>query len=163
MKYRFSIRETRPQPTMCIRGRTTRSALALTLGEFLAHVRGYIERCGAQPAGPPYTRYHSIQGEDIDVEAGFPVTALLAPEGRIRAGELPGGEVASTVHHGDYDGLNAAAEALAVWVRNQDREASGPTWQIYVTHRGAEANSAKWVTQVFEPLKKKVPAPASKT
>jgi effector-binding domain-containing protein len=112
MAYDFMIRRVAVQPTMSIRGQANLADLVGTIGEYLTEVWRYVQESGARPAGPPFTRYHAVAGASIDLEAGLPVSAALPGKGRIRPGELPGGEVAVTTHIGPYDGLVAAGEAL---------------------------------------------------
>lgn len=153
MSYEFEIRKVSPQPTMSVRERTTPAALQGAIGEYVSEVWRYLQREGGRPAGPPFTRYHAADGHGIDLEAGFPVRAASPGEGRVRARELPGGEVAVTTHVGRYEGLVTAGEALAAWVRAQGREAAGPNWEVYVTGPGDDADPARWRTEIVKPLK----------
>ena len=153
MRYEISIRRLKAQPVMSIRGRTTVENLPRTVGEFLREVGGYVRKQGGQAAGPLFTRYRPTSGPDLDLEAGIPVLAALPPSGRVRPGELPGGEVAVTVHVGPYEGLPAAGEALQTWARQNGREAAGPDWQSYVMDPATEPDPNRWRTEVLKPLK----------
>lgn len=46
--------------------------------------------------------------------------------------ELPGGEVAITVHRGSYDGLAQTYEKLHDWIHTQGREEGPAPWESYV-------------------------------
>lgn len=153
MSYEFAIRKVPPQPTMSIRGETTLAELRGTVGEYVSEVWRCVQRQGGKPTGPPFTRYHAVDGQRIEVEAGFPVRAAMAGEGRVRPRELPGGEVAVMTYVGPYEGLVMAGEALAGWTRAQGREAAGPNWEVYVTAPGDEPDPARWRTEIVKPLK----------
>jgi effector-binding domain-containing protein len=151
MIYQCAVREVPTQPILSIRGRTTRAALVSTIGDYLGEVWQFAASTG-QLAGPPFTRYHHVAGEDIELEAGLPVRRPVKGAGRVQAGELPGGEVVATLHFGPYDRLRAAGAALDEWARQHGRQAAGPHWQVYWTDPGAVPNPAEWRTEVLKPL-----------
>jgi effector-binding domain-containing protein len=47
------------------------------------------------------------------------------------ASELPGGEVATGTHRGDYGRLSVTHGAVRDYVAGQDRVLAGPCWEIY--------------------------------
>jgi len=152
MPYTFTIHEAEPQPAMSMRGTTTRAQIANTIGAFMGEVWQHLEASGAQIAGRPFTRYHGFNGEEIDLEAGFPVAAVASGSDRVRASSLPGGEVVSTVHRGPYERLPDAGAALGEWLREHDRTAAGPMWELYVTNPGDVTDPADYETIVSVPL-----------
>ncbi len=77
LEYEFTLKELKPQPVMSIRGRTTVSGIPATIGEFLPEVRQYVQNAGGQFAGPSFTRYHNISGNEVELEAGLPVVHVL--------------------------------------------------------------------------------------
>jgi len=153
MNYECTLKTVTPQPTMSVRGLTTMEALSNTIGEYLGEVWQVVEMQGGQFAGPPFTRYHSVSEAGIDLEAGLPVIVALPSQGRVQAGELPGGEVVATIHVGPYEQLPDAGAALLAWVAEHNREVGGPNWEIYLTDPGEVSDPAKWQTEVVLPLK----------
>ena len=105
--------------------------------------------------GPPFTRYHSIDGDTVDIEAGFPVKKAIKDSGRIKASELPAGEVAVTWHFGPYEELEKSHALLEKWMKSQSLESGGGMWEIYWTDPGIEPDPKKWRTQLIWPIKKK--------
>lgn len=65
------------------------------------------------------------------VEIGVLASGAFAPEGRVIASELPGGEVATAIHRGDYALLGRTHDALREHVAARGRELAGPRWEIY--------------------------------
>jgi effector-binding domain-containing protein len=100
----------------------------------------------------PYSRYHGFEPQKVDMECGAPLGAPAAGEGRIVAGELPGGQVATTWHIGPYDGLSAAYDALMGWAGEQARVPAGGPWEIYHTGPDEVPDPAQWRTELFLPL-----------
>jgi effector-binding domain-containing protein len=148
----YTIRTLIPQPVMSIRGWTTAAELSQAIGDRLPAVWRYVREVGGMIAGPPFTRYHAIEGERVDLEAGLPVRSALPPKGEIKPGELPGGDAAVATHVGPYEGLPATGAALARWVAARGRTAAGPNWELYVADPGVEPNPAKWRTEIVKPL-----------
>ncbi|MGH2960900.1 MAG: GyrI-like domain-containing protein [Solirubrobacterales bacterium] len=144
----------KPQPTATIRVTTHPSRVGETFHEVLPEVLSYLERVGARPAGPPFARFFDYTDDEADFEAGFPVTEPVPGEGRIAAGELPGGPAAVTTHVGPYEGLQDTHAAIGEWVLAHGHDPSGPVWEIYVTDPREEPDSSKRRTEVVWPLRK---------
>jgi effector-binding domain-containing protein len=75
--------------------------------------------------------YHARPDDIADVEFGVGVAAAFAPIGRVQYSEVPGGDVATTTHWGDYAGLGAAHEAVVAWCRSEHRTLAGISWEVY--------------------------------
>lgn len=98
------------------------------------------------PAGPPFARYDTDFGGDmdlggdqpIDLEVGFPVATALAEA--ISAGNeeiigstLPSGMIARAIYTGSYDGLPQAWETFTRTVAADGYSTSLPFWEAYHT------------------------------
>ena len=81
-----------------------------------------------------------------DVEVGVLVTAPFDGPGRVVASELPGGEVATAIHRGDYARLGVTHDAVREHVAAHGRALAGPCWEIY-GHARADPRAQE--TQVF--------------
>lgn len=117
-------------------------------------VASYLEGTGASAAGPPFARFFDFTEDEADFEAGFPVAEPIAGEGRIAAGELPGGLAAVTTHVGPYEGLQDTHAAIGEWVLANGHDPSGPVWEVYATDPREEPDRSKWRTEVVWPLRK---------
>jgi len=81
-----------------------------------------------------------------DVEIGVLVRTVFEPEGQVIASELPGGEVATATHRGDYAALGVTHDAVREYVSARGRELVGPCWEIYGHGR---ADPGDQETEVF--------------
>lgn len=121
------------------------------IGPFLSGAFGEVTTVvaeqGLQITGPPFARYRMIEG-GWEVEAGFPVSAPVSPEGRVRPGTLPGGPVARVVYRGPYQGVAEAYEALERWVQDSGDHVAGAPWETYLD----EPEVAEPRTEVFAPV-----------
>ncbi|MCH7549086.1 MAG: GyrI-like domain-containing protein [Candidatus Krumholzibacteriota bacterium] len=153
MSYEIEVRDVEPQAMVSIRTECHAAEIGATLQEILPEVWSYLQRAGVKPAGPPFTRYHGYVDNRADIEGGMPVAEALPGEGRITAGELPGGSVVTTIHMGPYEKLPEAHDALHVRMREQNKEAAGPQWEFYLTDPGLEPDPYKRKTELVWPIK----------
>lgn len=153
MNYDFEIRELRPEPILGIRATTTPDEIGATLAKILPRVHSFAQKRGYEMASPPLSIYHAYNEERVEIEGGVTLLRKGSGEGEIRAGMLPGGRAAVTVHVGPYEGLKEAYQELEAWIQLQGKEASGPPWEIYWTDPGEEPDSSKWKTEIYWPLK----------
>jgi effector-binding domain-containing protein len=75
--------------------------------------------------------YHAGPSDLADVEFGVGAGTPFAPIGRVQYSEVPGGDVATTTHWGDYGALGAAHEAVVAWCRSERHTLAGICWEVY--------------------------------
>jgi effector-binding domain-containing protein len=153
MSYEVEVRKVPEQHVVSIRTQCHVAELGAILSEILPEVWRYIRQSGVSPTGPPFTRYHGFAEDRVDIEGGMPVPSALPGEGRITAGTLPAGEVATTIHVGPYDKLPHAHDALHQWIEEHKKNSAGPQWEVYWTDPGREPDPAKWKTELMWPVK----------
>jgi AraC family transcriptional regulator len=152
MAHEFSITTRQPEPVATITVTINVTEISDSLAEIFPEVYGFVQAKGGEIAGPPFARYHRMEADGtVEMEAGFPLKAPVGTGGRIDAGELPGGECATTTHVGPYSGLPDAYAAVDAWLESSGRkEASGP-WESYVDDP-AEVDPENLRTEVYWPL-----------
>src|SRR5262249_14166485 len=102
--------------------------------------------------GAPFSRYHELRGDEVDLECGIPVAKPIAEKGRVKNGELPGGKSVMTWHVGPYEKLLAAHQSLRSYLDANHLKSCGGVWEFYWTDRGIVPDPAKWRTQLFVPI-----------
>ncbi len=123
------------------------------LGEVLPAVFHHVTGNGGAFAGMPFARYGMMNDHTFDIEAGAPVAAHVAETDQIKQSTLPAGPAVTLTHVGPYEKLSAAHTMLHKWLEENEREAAGRPWEVYVTDPGSEPDNTKWVTEVYYPLK----------
>lgn len=154
MSYNIEIRNIEARPVMSARRKSTQAELKTVFHEVLPAAFQHILASGGQPAGAPFARYHTWEENNVDVEAGIPVTQPIAGSGEIVASELPGGQMAVVDHFGPYEGLHAGYEALHRWMAENGYKAAGAPFEIYWTDPGEEPDQSKWRTEILYPVTK---------
>ena len=153
MKQKFETTHHDARPILAIRAATTVDKLSELMGSLFGEVYGCIQQSGQEPAGMPFSIYHSMDGDAIDLECGMPVASPTEGMGRVVAGELPAGTVATVTHMGPYDDLPQTWAALTEWIGSQGLQPAGAPWEVYVTDPGAEPDQSKWRTDIFFPVR----------
>jgi AraC family transcriptional regulator len=152
VEYKFDVRQVPAQNVVFARRTCKRGEISAAIGEALAAVGAALQKLGAKQAGPPFTRYTDWRETDCDIESGIPVATALQPQGSdVQSGQLGGGQALHTLHIGHYDKLHDAYEAGAQWLTANNRQPSGPPWEVYVTDPGEVANPDDWKTDIFWP------------
>ncbi len=152
MSYEIEVKTLDPQPTISIRISCRVAEIGPILKETLSEVFEFIKERGIQTGGPPFTRYHNFDGTNCDIEAGFPVAEKQEGEGRIGAGELPGGKVISTIHTGPYEQLPQAHDALDAWLSEHNKKSRDSQWESYVSDPDAVSDPEQFRTELIWPI-----------
>ena len=132
MTYACEISQQIARPTISRRTRTSIDQLPQLMGQIYGAIMQYLGEMGAYPTGAPFAAYHNMDMQDLDVEIGFPISKALPAKDDLLPGELPGGEAASCIHKGPYDGIGPAHEALMQFIGAQGRESTGVSYEFYV-------------------------------
>ena len=129
----LDVKETRlvAQPTIVIRAKVHPDQLGPATSKLFPIVMAFVQDSPAEPAGPPFSRYLCINGndEEWDIACGIPVSRPLTGAGQVEAGELPGGAAVTTVRRGRYETLGESWAALQRWVQDNDKAPGESPWE----------------------------------
>jgi len=147
----MEIRETKKQPTMCIKVVTAVENLPQLLGEGYGEIMQYAGKHGIQPTGAPYAMYFNEDMENLQVEFGFPTAAPIEKEGRVEAGELPAGKALTDLHTGPYSSLEETYNRILAHAKEQRLVPTGVCYELYLNDP-ATTPPEELKTEVFFPL-----------
>lgn len=136
--------------------------LGPTLTNMFTEVGTYLDRLKMRCSGPGIALWHETQfvhaevdRGDIDVETALPIEGPIPASDRVQVRELPPGEVAYTVHHGDFSGLPLAKRAIFAWLEANGYRRAGPIREVYLFHdpqHEANEDSPRHVTEIQFPV-----------
>lgn len=153
MSYEIEKKSIVETPFVFMQRQVSPDTISEALGQMFPPVFQHATAKGIGFAGPPTARYVSFGPGLITIEAGMPIVGPADGEGEIQVGSLAGGNVATTVHKGPYDTLGQAHEAIQKWITENDEEAGGAPWEVYLTDPGEVPDPEHWLTEVNWPLK----------
>lgn len=151
--YEITSRDLELQYTAVVRDEMPAAQMATWLPEAYHAVFEYLQRIGVEPAGPPFARFTFLP-DTVAVEAGAPVAAEVAGDGRVEPSALPAGPAAVTTHYGRYEDLDKAYDAVVRWLDSHGLAPAGPHWEYYYTDPNAEPDPARWRTDVVFPYRR---------
>ncbi|MEW5961536.1 MAG: GyrI-like domain-containing protein, partial [Chloroflexota bacterium] len=132
MSYQCEVKEQAAQKTLSIRTRAAVQDLPQVFGQGYGAIAQYLGELGEQPSGPPFAAYYNMDMDNLDVELGFPVVRQLAGKDEIKAGEIPGGRVATCLYTGPYSAIEPAYTTLMEWMKDNGYEGSGVSYELYL-------------------------------
>jgi effector-binding domain-containing protein len=127
-EYQVSLRTVAACPTAVVRRTTTWEEFPRLWRQLLDEVYAFVRAGGAIQQGDNVMLYRD---DAPNVEVGIQVAETFTPHGGVVPSVLPGGQVATTVHRGAYDGLAAAHRAIRAWCVARGHQLSGIRWEVY--------------------------------
>ena len=92
---------------------------------------------------------------DVDGAAAFLLRCSVPESGRMRVHELPAATMASTIHHGSYNTIGNAHEAVLRWVEANGYRIIVPDREINLYNRmPIRLDDATYVTEIQYPIEK---------
>ncbi len=126
------IIEQAPQPALIVHTRTTAGDLPALLGQVYGRIISYLGAQAEQVAVMPFVAYYNLDMQDLEIDAGFTVAREIPGEGDLQAVFIPGGQFAASTHYGPSGDCGPAYEALAAWIAEHGREATGMAYEFYL-------------------------------
>ena len=130
-----ALRTVAPRPTAVVSQTTTWQQFPSVWRPLLDEVYGFVRGRQADLApddGPEVWRNAFLYLDDKPtVEIGVLVSGSFEPHGRVVPSQLPGGDVVTAVHRGDYAELGRTHDAVGEFIAAHGLVRVGPSWEIY--------------------------------
>jgi effector-binding domain-containing protein len=123
-----------PRTTAIVAQTTTWAEFPQLWGRLLGEVYEFVRTRPELGTGGEGERWQNVmlyKDQRPDVEVGVLVSRPFDTHGRVVVSELPGGEVATAVHRGDYARLGDTHDAVRAAAAARGRELAGPCWEVY--------------------------------
>jgi DNA-binding transcriptional MerR regulator/effector-binding domain-containing protein len=92
---------------------------------------------------------------DVDGAAAFILRCPVPDNGRMHCQELPAATMAATIHHGAYNTIGEAHEAVLRWIEANDYQIAGPDREIYLYNAmPIRLDDPTYVTEIQYPVRK---------
>jgi DNA-binding transcriptional MerR regulator len=113
----------------------------------------YLKQQGAKDVGPCFAVWHQPAAvlENEVAEAAVPIDRTLPGTDRVKVYELPQAQVASVVHHGDFEDFTQGHTALLKWIEANGYQIVGPYREIYIKE---DPNTGESTTEIQYPVEK---------
>jgi effector-binding domain-containing protein len=141
------IRKLSSRPALTIRTRIRGDGIASLFESGYESIARLLKEKGKLPSGPPFALYYHMDGDDFEVEFGFPVKEPVDGSGSIKATWTPSGKALITVYTGPYSNLESAYEFLMTCVAENKLTPNGVAYEVYLDDP-SETPSKKLKTQV---------------
>lgn len=97
----------------------------------------YMQKHGVQPVGAPISVYRELAqdtdpSKEHELEIVWPIASKIEESDTIKCYELPGGDMATTVHKGPYEQIGATYEQLMKWIESMGKHVTGPMREAYL-------------------------------
>jgi effector-binding domain-containing protein len=146
------ITRTSPRETAVIHVTVPRADIQKVMGPGIEELMSTVSAQGVGPAGSWFTHHLREPTDTFDFEISVPVTAPVAPRGRVEPGEWPAMKVARAVYRGPYEGLAGAWGEFDAWLKASGRVAAADLWEVYVAGPESGDDPANWRTELNRPL-----------
>ncbi|MFW6257420.1 MAG: SRPBCC family protein [Prolixibacteraceae bacterium] len=136
-----------------VRKEVSFTEVGLVMDEMFGIVSNFIESANTGVAGMPFSIYHEMEGEKIDLECGIPISQLVEGTESVITGTYPETKCAAVDYYGDYRQLEDAHTALQAWIEEHRFQLAGSPIEFYLTDPATEPDPAKWHTQIYYPVR----------
>lgn len=148
----FTLETIAPQHTAVLRADVPMAELPAVFDRAFHAVMRTVAAQGLTVTGPPFGFYPRMPTATVEVAAGFPVSAPVAPDGDVTAMELPGGRVITGIHIGSYDEMARTYQELTEWAASQGLQLAEGMWESYLTDPSVQPDPATWRTLITWPV-----------
>ncbi len=146
------VSQTIQRCTAVIRMVVPKAEIQRVMGAAIGEVIATVTAQGLTPSGPLFTHHFRIDPEVFDFEVGVPVKTPVTAVGRVVSGHLRAAQVATTVYHGPYEGLESAWQEFTDWLSSQELTPADDVWEYYRIGPEAGPDPATWETDLIQPL-----------
>jgi effector-binding domain-containing protein len=147
-----TITRSAEQRTAVVHLTIPRAEIQRAMGPARDEVMSALAAQGVTPTGPWFSRHFRMDPATFDFEVGVPVSAPVAPTGRVTSSSLPAARVARTNYRGGYEGLGAGWGEFDAWIKREGLKHDGSLWEIYAAGPESGADPAGWRTELNRPL-----------
>lgn len=105
--------------------------------------------------GPPFAVFNKWDEATKQTEfvCAMPVPEAAKVPAKYKVMQTSGGKAVKAIHKGDYNNMMPTHEQIAQYIAFKKLEMAGAPWEVYITDPTVEKDTAKWVTEIYYPVK----------
>ena len=142
--------ETKAQKMLTINIKCKKEEIQKKFGEAMGKLNAYAMKNHAKMTGPAFEINHAWK-DVFDVDAGIPIDKKIPSSGDIKYSEMKPGKALKAVYWGDYMKMEPTYMAIMKWMKDNNKKATGDSWEVYMTDPMKERDTAKWQTEIYFP------------
>lgn len=147
------IVQTTPKKTAIVHLTIPREEMPNVMGPAINELMAAIAAQGITPAGAVFAHHLKMEPGIFDFEVSVPVSAPIAPAGRVKPSTWPAMKVARTVYTGPYEGLPQAWSEFMEWIESNGHAYADDLWEAYLDGPHSSPDPSTWRTELSRPLK----------
>lgn len=147
-----------PMKMLTIKDSADESNISQKLGELYGQIGAVMKKQNLNMAGAPFAFYDHVQ--DLEggkmkfvLRAGITIDRAGKTDGRVEYSEMRGGNVVKGMHYGSYESTGISHDLMQKWMQENGKTIIGSPWETYVTDPMTVADTSKWLTEIYYPVK----------
>lgn len=136
------------------------SAVGVLFGEVYEALRPFVNEAlhpNPEDGGQTLVLFYDTEFKEYDVDgaAAFMLRCRVPESGRVKVHKLPAATMASVVHHGPYNRIGDAHEAILTWIEANGYRITGPDRELNLYHSmPIRRDDPSYVTEIQYPVEK---------
>jgi effector-binding domain-containing protein len=114
-------------------------------------IKKYLESINVLLGGGPIGCFHNFDFENLDIEIGYPVAALVLGKDRIIAHKVPSQKIISAIDFGPGKDHDFILEELLEWIQKNGFEMLGKVYFQYLNEHERHKNEC--LMKIMIPIK----------
>lgn len=129
-------------------------AISAQMAKMYGELETMLKKAKVAVTGYPFALYPAFSEESMDMICAMPVAADAKLPAKYKVETTPGGNAIKGVYTGDYNNMMAIHMELDQYLQQKGLTMNGAPMEVYVTDPMLEKDTAKWITEVYYPVKK---------
>jgi len=123
------------------------------MGEFYVSLMQFMGQNKIKMAGPPIAIWHEWNDTESDMECAIYAEGEAEGNNLIKSSKSYAGKVVVLDYYGAYNKSSDSWQKLFEYAYSQALQENGPPWDEYITDPSSEADTSKWQTRLYQPVK----------
>ena len=124
------------------------------MSEMYSEISKFLAQKEIEMAGMPFSMYHLMDEEYIDLECGIPIEAANEGNRTVKVAVFPATTCACLDFYGDYSNLQEGHIVMQKWLEAHGFNLASAPMEIYLTDPQQEPDPAKWITRICYPVER---------